>query len=77
MATKLVPEISNMIYEDRLKEMDLPALEQRRERGDMITSYKLVKKIDKIDKDDLLLPERSQRLRGHGKKFRKGNYLRD
>ncbi len=74
---KLVPEISNMTYEDRLKEMELPTLEQRRERGDMITSYKLVNKIDKIDKDDPLLPARSQGLRGHGKKLRKGNCLRD
>ncbi len=65
-----------MTYEDRLKAMELPTLEQRRERGDMITLYKLVNKIDKIDKD-LLLPARSQGLRGHGKKLRKGNCLRD
>ncbi len=38
---------------------------------------KLVNKIDKIDKDDLLLPARSQGLRGHGKKLRKENCLRD
>ncbi len=63
-----------MTYEDRLKEIKL---EQRRERGDMITSYKLGNKIDKIDKDDLLLPARSQGLRGHGKKLRKVNCLRD
>ncbi len=72
----MAPEISNVKYEDRLKEMELPTLEQRRERGDMITLYKLVNKIDKIDKDDLL-PARSQGLRGHGKKLRKGNCLRD
>ncbi len=66
-----------MTYEDRLKEMKLPTLEQRRERGDMVTLYKLVNKIDKTDKDDLLLPARSQGLRGHEKKLRKGNCLRD
>ncbi len=65
-----------MTYEDRLKEMTLPTLEQRRESGDMITLYKLVNKIDKIDKD-LLLPARYQGVRGHGKKLRKGNCLRD
>ncbi len=37
----------------------------------------MVNKIDKIDKDDLLLPARSQGLRSHGKKLRKGNSLRD
>ncbi len=49
---------------------------QTRERGDMITLHKLVNKIDKIDKDDLL-PARPQGLRGHGKKLRNGNCLRD
>ncbi len=77
IATKLIPEISNITYKDRLREMDLPTLEQRRERRDMITLYKFVNKIDKIDKDDQLLPARSQGLRGHGKKLRKGNSLRD
>ncbi len=66
-----------MTYEDRLKETKLPTLEQRRERGDMITLYKLIKNLKKIDTDDLLLPERYQGLRGHGKKLRKGNCLRD
>ncbi len=77
IATKLVPEILNMTYEDRLREMELPTLEQRREGAHMITLYKLVNKIDKIDKDDLLLPARSQGLRGLGRKLRKGNCLRD
>ncbi len=54
----------------------MPTLEQKRERGDMITLYKLVNKIEKIDKDPLL-PARSQGLRGHGKKLRKGNCLKD
>ncbi len=74
---KLVPEISNMTYEDRLREMELPTLEQRRERANIITLYKLVNKIDKIDKNNLLPPGRLQGLRGHGKKLRKGNCLRD
>ncbi len=67
-----------MTYEDRPRELELPTLEERRkrERGDMITLHKLVNKIDKIDKDDLL-PARSQGLRGHGNKLRKGNCLRE
>ncbi len=73
-ATKLFPKMLNMAYEGKLREMELPTLELRR---DMIMLYKLVNKIDKIDKDDLLLPTRSQGLRGHGKKLRKRNCLRD
>ncbi len=76
ISTKLVPKISNTTYKDRLREMELPTSEQRRERGDMITSYRFVNKIEKIDKDDLLVSARSQGLRGHGKKLRKGNCLK-
>ncbi len=60
IATKLIPEISNMTYKERPREMEFPTLEQRRERGDRITLYKLVNKINKMDKDDL--PARSQSL---------------
>ncbi len=77
IATKLVPEIMNMAYEDRLREMEMPTLEERRERGDMITLYKLVNKIDKIDKDDLPLTARLQGLRDNGKKLWKRNCVRD
>ena len=52
--------------------MELRTLEQRRERGDMTIIYKLVNGIDKVDKDDLLLTERMQGLRGHGKNLGKG-----
>lgn len=34
MAMRTVPELEG--YEERLKEMDLPTLEQRGERGDLI-----------------------------------------
>ncbi len=64
---EMVPEISNMTHDGRLREMELSALEKRREKRDMITLYQLVNKIDKTDKDDLLPPARSQGLRGHGK----------
>lgn len=37
IATKLVPELSNMAYEDKLKKIKLLTLEQKRVRGDLIT----------------------------------------
>ena len=49
----------------------MPTLEQRRERGDMIPLFKLVNGNDKVDKDDLLLTERTHRLREHGKTLKK------
>lgn len=52
-ATKMVQELLNMTYEDRAKEMDLTALKQKRDRGDMIMLYRLVNKLEEVDRDDL------------------------
>ena len=38
-ATKMVPELRGLTYEDRLKKMGLPTLQDRRERRDLITLY--------------------------------------
>ncbi|KAK8748335.1 hypothetical protein OTU49_016085 [Cherax quadricarinatus] len=50
-ATRLVPELRGMSYEERLREIGLTTLEDRRVRGDMITTYKILRGIDKVDKD--------------------------
>ena len=39
-ATRMVPGLSKLSYEDRLRKMDLPTLEYRRSRGDAIEVYK-------------------------------------
>ena len=41
-ATRLVPGIGNLSYEDRLKELNIPTLEYRRRRGRMIEVYKIL-----------------------------------
>ena len=41
-ATKLVPQIRNLSYEEGLKKLNLSSLTHRRRRGDMVTTYKLV-----------------------------------
>ena len=40
--TKRIIGMKNLNYEDRLKSLDLPSLEFRRARGDMIETYKIV-----------------------------------
>ena len=40
-ATKLVDGMKNIKYANRLKKLDLPTLQHRRERGDMIEVWKL------------------------------------
>ena len=41
-ATRLVPELKNLSYEKRLSALGLTTLEERRTRGDMIETYKLI-----------------------------------
>ena len=38
-ATKMVPEMKNYDYANRLKKLALPSLAYRRNRGDMISRY--------------------------------------
>ncbi len=77
IATKMVPELKYLSYKDRLKEMQLTTLQERRERGDLITVYKLINELEKVDREGLLLITESEtrHLRGHSKKLRKGSCL--
>ena len=79
MATKLVPDLMEMTYEERLRAMDLPTLEQRRERGDLIQVYKLLKGMDVVDNKKLILREEGviRTLRSHSKKLMKGRCVKD
>ena len=79
MATKMVPEMKDMTYEERLRAMDLPTLERRRERGDLIQIFKLLNRMDIVDNEDLLMREETdgRSMRGHSMKLRKGRCLKD
>ena len=48
--TKLVPELKNLEYGDRLRALKLPSLYYRRARGDMIETYKYLHGIYKVDR---------------------------
>ena len=48
-ATKLVPSLRNLTYEDRLRRLNLPTLEERRRRGDLIETFKILKQHDQVD----------------------------
>ena len=53
-ATKIVPELKDLPYEERLKQLKLYPLEKRRIRGDMITVFKIFKGLIDTDCDKLL-----------------------
>ncbi len=48
-ATRWVPSLRNLSYEERLKKLQLPTHTERRERGDMIMLCKCVEGMEKID----------------------------
>ena len=67
-ATKLVKELKNKSYTERLLFLNLPTLSYRRRRGDMITTFKILHGM--IDTDSKVFFERSTSVtRGHNLKL--------
>ena len=48
-ATKLMPGLRDLTYEERLKECGLTTLETRRLRGDQIEEFKILNGYENID----------------------------
>ena len=63
---RLIRQISNKrgdSYEERLKNAGLTTLRERRTRGDMIETFKVVKGISKVNKDDWFIFRRDDETR--------------
>ena len=60
IATKKVPELEDLTYEERLKEMHHTTLKERRERSDMITIYKLMNNLEETDRKELILRRKGE-----------------
>ncbi len=64
--TKRILEVKKLPYEERLKKTNLPSLEYRRFRGDLIETYKIAhNKYDKASVNTLFNFRTNSRLRGH------------
>jgi len=50
-ATRLVPETKGLPYYSRLIELRLPTLNFRRQRTDIIKTFKIIKRIDPVNQD--------------------------
>jgi len=49
-ATKLIPAIRNLNYENRLRKLESTTLKDRRLRGDLIQMFKIMNKMGKCDR---------------------------
>ena len=47
-ATKLIPSLKHLPYEERLRKLNLMPLVQRRLRGDLTETFKFIKGIKKV-----------------------------
>ena len=65
-ATKLIPSIKKLSYEIRLKKLDLTSLERRRTIGDLFETFKILKGMENIDKEQFFeISDTGHNLRGH------------
>ena len=69
--TKMIPELKDLDYEDRLKRLKLPSLVYRRFRGDMIQTYKYMHGYYAVDL--LMTLEKHKKTRSHALKIHKSN----
>ena len=76
-ATTLIPELSYLSYESRLKELKLTTLEERRTRGDLIQVFRIVKGIDRVAPDKLFTFSHHHMTRGHSLKLSKSTVRLD
>lgn len=64
-ATRLVPGLRGLSYEDRLNRLNLFSLERRRVRGDLIQVFKMLNGSSRIPVDKFFKPRPAGNRRGH------------
>ena len=72
----MVHSIRHLNYSDRMKELGLPSLQNRRTRADLI-EVKILNGIDNCDKSQLFHTQPLQRTRGHSQKLFKLQFRLD
>ena len=70
-ATRSIPGLARLSYEERLKETGLYTLERRWLRGDMMEMLKIMKGVDKISADELFNRVDSDRTWCHSLRVKK------
>lgn len=70
-ATKLIPSLKRLSYEDRLKDLNMFSVERRMLRGDLIQVYKLFSGLDNLDPNIFFSLNTDNATRGHNFKIKK------
>ena len=76
-ATKLVKSIQHLQYPERLKQLNLPSLQFRRKRGDMIQVFKIINNIDRVNVRHFFQTVDNRTTRGHPHKLYKHHAKKD
>ena len=69
-ATRMVPALKHLSYEERLRSLKLPTLSYRRLRGDAINVYKYLHDIHQVS-DTMFMAHQYEATRGHSLKLAK------
>ena len=64
-ATRLIPAIRHLTYEERLRYLKLPSLEFRRRRGDMVSVYNIMHGNTCLKREDFFQFDLTSTTRGH------------
>ena len=64
-ATKIIPSLRNLSYEERLKRLGMFSLRRRRLRGDIIEVFKMIRCIDKVNLGKVFCIDEDERPRKH------------
>lgn len=62
-------KLRDLTYEERLRQLNLPTLEHRRER-DLIVLYDLLKQMEEVDKEGIITWD-TRDSRDHGRKMKR------
>ena len=76
-ATRLISEISQLSYEERLQQCRLTTLETRRTRGDQIEVFKIMHGYEGLNKDMFFRIKNDSITRGHSLALVKSHYRLD
>jgi len=75
--TKMIPEVRELGYEERLKRLGLMSLEERRNRSDMVEMYKISTGISALPFERFFQYDGYGRTRGHTRKIVKNRFNTD